>query len=618
LKKKNCKVTPSEIVASLKKRSGKLRGKKISHRERTKFACVWYRDMMGGKLVLRLLDEAELYFLLGDRSYTQLISAIQVFFHSVPFKGSGIFEHNYLNVFSSTTQSTANNYKTFEFLSLPPSIDMVEFGNQTLTSEYHGGGVGGGSGGVGGGTMQSNLFHHSTPTSSRSHSPFINWKGQPNEQNLHGMNSYPNTNEKILITGAAHEDILRVKSNQLIRLLESVIQSKILKISFIYYFNTALVPFIVSCENVIIESKAMPSSSSSALSSLPRPMTSTGVGISVGTSGNPSLVNQNEIEQLKKSEAEERNAMLHKFQFDASIGGRIGGAVKYDRTDSDIEVIGVLSSQRHSKSSPTLSCQQLLSRTTSEIYGNSEEQKLKQEISREVRRNSQPVIPNQPQPLPQHSTVEEDTGGDIENLYQERTPNKTEIRSKFGGKRMTMLGNFISLSGQKNFNHPPTAPPVPSSTNLSSPPHNNNPHTSTMTSTILSHYKIGIDSERYPKDSIRSKHYTQPTDSHSYRIKAYSDRIKGSLVEIPRAMKSSKSQAAHVSQDLMDDYQGIHGIEAGGIRGSGLVKKLSHQGHVCWGDYCNLLSSLHASPDDTKEYLHSIGMIKVKRFSSAD
>ena len=61
----------------------------------------------------------------------------------------------------------------------------------------------------------------------------------------------------------------------------------------------------------------------------------------------------------------------------------------------------------------------------------------------------------------------------------------------------------------------------------------------------------------------------------------------------------------------MEDYQGVHGVDIGGVRASGLVKPLSHQGHTCWGNYCNLLSSLHASPEDTKEYLHSIGMIKV-------
>lgn len=65
----------------------------------------------------------------------------------------------------------------------------------------------------------------------------------------------------------------------------------------------------------------------------------------------------------------------------------------------------------------------------------------------------------------------------------------------------------------------------------------------------------------------------------------------------------------------MEDYQGVHGVDVGGIRSSGLVKKLALQGHTCWGDYCNLLSSLHASPDDTKEYLHSIGMVKVSSLS---
>ena len=65
------------------------------------------------------------------------------------------------------------------------------------------------------------------------------------------------------------------------------------------------------------------------------------------------------------------------------------------------------------------------------------------------------------------------------------------------------------------------------------------------------------------------------------------------------------------NQEIDESYQGVHGTETGGTRASGLIKKLTHQGHTCWGDYCNILSRLQASAEDTKEYLRSIGMTKV-------
>jgi hypothetical protein len=436
-----------------------------------------------GRLVLRLLDETELYFLLGDRSYTQLISAIQVFFNGLPFKGAGIFELNYLNV--SSAPPTANNYKTFELLSSPPAIDMVEFGNQTVVTDYHG---------------KNNPFSHQATT--------IDWKGNINDTD--GLNSsYPHTNEKILVTGA-HEDILRMKTNQIIRLLEHVIQSKILKISLLYYFNTSLTPFIVSCESVVIESKGFLSASSSPSARAINPAMTLHGGSSVAEEGSSSPLKDEEIEKLKQSELEERNAMLSKFQMEPSSRGM---RIQYNRMESDIEVIGVPSSQKsHTASS---SPPKPLQRSASDIYGNDD--RIKREISREVRKNSQPTLPPPPQPF--LATSDEVIDEDVDNFYRERIPNRTELKSKFGGKRMTMLGNFISLGPSKLS----TKDQPLSSMNATSPSNNN-----TLTSTILSQYKIGIGTERYPKDSIKSKHYAQPTDSCTYRIKAYSDRIKGS------------------------------------------------------------------------------------------
>lgn len=410
---------------------------------------------------MRLIDEAELYFLLGDRTYTQLVSAIQVFFNGLPFKGSGIFEHNYLNV--SSSPPTANNYKTFELLSPPPPIDMIEFGNQTAAFDYHG---------------QNNPLHHRASS--------IDWKGNINEPN-HG-NSYPFTNEKILVTGA-HEEILRLKTNQIIRLIENVVQSKVLKISLLYYFNTSLVPFIVSCERVVVEPKGH----------LANPLDDV----------LPSPPKVEDIEMLKKIEHDERNAMLRKLQMDVTTGHK----TKYNRMESDIEVVGVKSSSdKFSKSSPL---KKQLQRTASDIYGTTHDFEIRKEISKEVRQNSQPTILQPPQQInPNDHTPEED----LENIYRQRIPNTTELRSKFSGTRRTMLGNFISLGPKGS----PLKEQLKSPTNDS--PNNNN---NNLTSTILSHYKIGIGADKAPKDSIKSKHYTQITDSYSYRIKSYSDRIRG-------------------------------------------------------------------------------------------
>jgi hypothetical protein len=77
--------------------------------------------------------------------------------------------------------------------------------------------------------------------------------------------------------------------------------------------------------------------------------------------------------------------------------------------------------------------------------------------------------------------------------------------------------------------------------------------------------------------------------------------------------KSGSSSAVNITG--LSSYnlpKGKHGVAEGSGRGSGLQRKLPLQGNACFGDYCNLLTPLAITLDDTDEYLQTVNMMKVR------
>ena len=368
---------------------------------------------------------------------------------------------------------------------------MIEFSSQTLTrDDYH----------------QKNHFHHPIDINI----PSIDWKGNLSNSN---QISFPYTNDKILITGA-YEEVLKVKTNQIIQILENTIHSKILKISLIYYFNTSLTPFIVSCKKITIEPKE---NHKSKLYFNPSPTNN-------NNNNNNNNNTEEDLELVKHRELDDQNEILNKLQSDLLGGGvvKFSHINKYNRVESkgEIEVLGVLPSD-YTNSPPKKTTQNsqsptkhhpFIQRTTTEIYGTTEDRQIKKDIIEEVLKNSKE----------QDQASEEG----FNQIYQSTTPNKTEIRSKYGGKRLTVLDNFISLNPHHSSSKKDSKSPT---NNQNIIPNNSfNSNNNNMTSTILESYKIGIENTKLPGDSIKTKRYAQLTDAQSYRIKSYSDKIKGS------------------------------------------------------------------------------------------
>jgi hypothetical protein len=376
LKKKECKVTAGEIVSALKKRAGKLRGKKLIHNERSKFASVWYRTQQG-TMVYRLLDEAELFFLLGDRTYTQFISAIQVFFGGYPLKGCGIFEHHYVH-----TPGREPVHRTFEYVHTPQSIDIFDLNHQI--EEVRGVPVEGAE---------------SRRPSTTSDAPVIK-------------------QERLNISETQHE-ILIVQTAKLMKLIEKTIRCGVTKATFVYFFNTSWTPFVVACTKLQVESSEV---------TLP---------LAPGEPG------------YEAAEAREKAA-----EAKAKKGLDMKDVVGVDKTE--IHVV-----KPQAKRPPPK-----LSRTATEIYSTPKDWQVKKEIAEELKRfesfqgppetsaapavmaSSAPTsfVPPPNKSLPRSTVDYTSTEAKARHRGPPDGQDQQMLKSKFGGKRHSVLANFITLN----------------------------------------------------------------------------------------------------------------------------------------------------------------------------
>jgi len=508
LKKNKCKLKASDIAAALKKRSFKLRGKRNKYRDDSKFACVWFRTE-GGSMSFRLLDEAELHFVLGDRTYSQYISAIQVFFEGFPLKGCGIFEHCY-----SKWPDRPALHKTFEFVHMPKSADVFDLNTQGYIRDSASDGQGL--------DVSKKIDENETPRQ-----------------------------ERLVIT-ETQNDILKLTSCKVIKLIEGAVGSKITRASFLFYFNTAWTPFIVACTGIHVETKNM--------------------------------------------------TILNRYSNQMALAAPSSKGKSTAQLDVDVDAGDIVVAPPQNSRSPTHRMKHP-KRTTSDIYGSSEDLRVKGEIEREVAEQQQcnsPIGKVQHAPLVSEWVPPPSSNIPRSKIPYEKTeasPDKnSELKRKFGGKRHSVLDNFIALSS-KGLGATGTKP--------------------------------GRQKLNNQADTGGRKTYLQLTNTKCARIKGYPDQVRGGDSEVwkdertrrrpisaphllRRKCKSRVNEWGDEDTDPMREFAETHGLEAGGVRSSGLQKKLPLQGDTCFGDYCNLLTPLVASVEDTDEYLASVGMMKVK------
>lgn len=424
LKKKECKLTASEIVNVLKKRSGKLRGKKIVHHERSKFASVWYRTDTGA-VAFRLLDEAELYFILGDRTYTQFVSAIQVFFGGFPLKGCGIFEHHYVH-----SLNTAPIHRTFELVHMPQSIDIFDLAN--------------------------NLDENGGPM------PVKDIAIQ--SKSSQGLSDTPPKQERMYISETQH-DILAVQTNKLMKLIEKTVRAKVTKATFLFYFNTSWTPFVVACTKMQLESQDAT------------------IPMQVGEAP-PMAQTQQDAATPPPAKQTISNIDVHK---------------------TDIHVVKSTEKKRP----------KLLSRTSTEIYSTAKDWQVKLEIAQELAKTEEqnappPATPAQDPnayiPPPNSSLPKSKINYDDGEVREPEA--RKQLKSKFGGKRHSVLDNFITLSPGK---HGGAGGAGGAKKNESSVP-----------------TKQPIFGRKGIQNELSTKRYTAPTDSHCGRVKMEPDIVRRS------------------------------------------------------------------------------------------
>jgi hypothetical protein len=425
LKKKDCVLTPAEIVVSLKKRAGKLRGRKLVHHETTKFASVWYREM-DGRVINRLLDETELYFILGDRTYTQHICAVQVFFGGMPVKGCGIFEH-YV-----TRSSHKVVHKTFESIHLPPPLDILALGKQPP-----------------GHAAENTLPDHPRPSS-------------------------PIRQEHLAIT-ETQNDILTIASGPIMKALQQSLGSRVIGLRLVFYFNSTWLPFVVACTAVTLESKnaivpdhtiaQIPISPESSNPHLTIPGSTNQQGLTVVTVST-------EYGNEQKSPFPKKPSLHREF--------RVSGI--YSTESEGIQVVP------------------------------------KKDEGGGGRVNSTPS-PHHKSPTKHDNSITHNN-----NTALHTGEDKKIIASKFGGKRLSVIDNFISITK-------PISPPKAMSTEI----HNNSPFKPVGVAIIEQQrnrpQSAGVITVATGRKGVtypwKGKTFYLPTDATSTRFNSYSSQIKG-------------------------------------------------------------------------------------------
>ena len=607
LKKKECRLTAGEIVNSLKKRAGRLRGKKIIHHERSKFASVWYRTD-SGLMAFRLLDEAELYFILADRTYTQFISAIQVYFSGYPLKGCGIFEHHYVD---TPRGASGPIHRTFEYVHMPQSIDIFDLNHQ----------MGDNTGGV---AMKESLL-----------------------DTRHGLSaSAPLVKQERLVITETQHDILKAQTIKIMKLVEKTVRCTVSKATFLFYFNTAWSPFVVACTKMQL---------ASANAILPGP----GIEIPVDATTQAGDAHKEKHSPERTSNTLHVDIERTDVHVVKAVDKKAASKKQLNRTSTEIY---------------STDEEWQVRRGINEEVAREEERPPPHKPPAPLPATGDgPFIPPPNASLPKSKIKYEDRearSGPAASAAHQDDMKQQILKSKFGGKRHSVLDNFIRVlpgrPGQGGASGSDKKKEGLSSQAVSGAPlqgrkgvQNDISEKRFMTPTDNNcvRVKFNADTVRRSDDTrwnfIRDGSSRRPISAPhasaaarrlpmlvfiniivlcivgiswlvvmiSFRPIIYSPMWDSS--QYPLLLTSSSVLCWYDTRDAstqlklsgMQSYtlpKGKHGLAEGSARASGLQKRLPLAGQVCFGDYCNLLTPLAMTVDDTDDFLLSVNMMKVR------
>ena len=217
MKRKNERLTVSQIVKSFKKRFTVLKGNR-SYNMHLKIANIYFADG-AHSISTKLVSELELTSILHSRVKMQGILAIQLYLGLWPLKGCGVFEHHYWH---NDKQEIIQN--TYELVYTPDEAYCFDIAAiQNITPKFN------------------------SPLTSK-----LENVGASNTNNRDGVTSTTHRREDRLNIVETQHDLLKPIAARVVKYMEKSISSTVTSAVFEFVFNMSWAPFLVGVKNICL------------------------------------------------------------------------------------------------------------------------------------------------------------------------------------------------------------------------------------------------------------------------------------------------------------------------------------------------------------------------------